>query len=200
MTGVVRRGSMVVDLMKTFVNFAISFKKECSDSFVATRTVEIVKDMMGSGFLKGMRPQSYYRYSRVPKIILRQASVFALVESLNRDNAGSTSLGISHLGEIGLYTETAEELTILNSTTRNFLASLSRAAPLYAAAFYSSAKTILRELRSAFIDHRTVPALEFVKFWNKLMCHMCISSSILLQMLFIRMRLHGYSQSKSKGA
>lgn len=56
---------MFLDPMETILNLAIAFEKGYKEEFVATRIVQIVKDMIGSGFLTEMSAQPYYRYIRV---------------------------------------------------------------------------------------------------------------------------------------
>lgn len=72
MTGILHSDSTSMNLMKNTPNLAIAFEKERSEKFVATRIVDIVENMMGSGFLTGMNLQSYYRDVRVAKIMLRR--------------------------------------------------------------------------------------------------------------------------------
>lgn len=48
---IVRYDSMSVDLMKTILNLATSLQDEYTERFVATRILDIVKDMIGVGFL-----------------------------------------------------------------------------------------------------------------------------------------------------
>lgn len=49
--------------MKTILDLAIPFEKEeYREKLVASRTVDIMKDMIGFDVLKGMSVQSYYQY------------------------------------------------------------------------------------------------------------------------------------------
>lgn len=93
-TGILRCDSTFVNLMKTVMNFAVTFEKCYGEKFVATSTLDTVKDMIGSHFLKIMRSLSYYRYDRVAKKILKHESILALVESQHDDTAVSKRLGI----------------------------------------------------------------------------------------------------------
>lgn len=57
-TGIVLHGPTVLDLMKTTLNFDISFKEEYNKKFVATGIVEITKEVIGSDFSLELRSQS----------------------------------------------------------------------------------------------------------------------------------------------
>lgn len=114
MTRIVRCISMFVNLMKTILNLAIEFKKEYNETLVARSIVEIVKSMMSADFLTKTNTQSYYRYIRFARNILRYKSVNTLVKSRNGDDGGSKRLGISHLDYIGLYAEAKKALPVLN--------------------------------------------------------------------------------------
>lgn len=112
-TRIVHHDSKFVNFMKTILNITIAFEKEYSEKLVATGIVAIVKEMMASDFLTGMGAQSYYRFNRVFKMMMRHKVVLPLAESLNSDDDRSKSLSISHLDDIGLYTATTEKLPVL---------------------------------------------------------------------------------------
>lgn len=50
--------------------------------------MNIVKDMMGFKFMTRFSAQSYYRYIRVVKMMLRHETVLTLVRSVNADDTG----------------------------------------------------------------------------------------------------------------
>lgn len=101
-TGIVRRDSTLVDLLKTILKFAVTFEKDYNKIFVATRIVDIVKGMIDSAFPTGTSVQSYYIYMRVAKITLRHVRVLPWVKTLNTDDPGSNSIGISYSDDIRL--------------------------------------------------------------------------------------------------
>lgn len=113
--------SIFVGLMITFFNFAIAEEKKYDEKIFATGTVSIVKQMMGSQFLAGFSAHSYYRYILVSEMIFRFESILSLVGSWSAYIAGSKSLGISHLHDVGLYTATTKELLILFRASSNFV-------------------------------------------------------------------------------
>lgn len=57
---IVHRGTTVVDLLKTNLNFAVVFKKEYREKFIASRTLHMEKDIMGSVILRRMIAQFYH--------------------------------------------------------------------------------------------------------------------------------------------
>lgn len=57
---IVHRGSTFVGLIMTIVNFSIAIEEEYNKKFVATRSVYILKNLIGSDFLTGLRVWSYY--------------------------------------------------------------------------------------------------------------------------------------------
>lgn len=61
MTRIMRRDSMLLDLMKKNLNFAIAFRKTYSEKLVASRIVDIVKDVIGSNFPIKLSVQTYCR-------------------------------------------------------------------------------------------------------------------------------------------
>lgn len=65
-----RRDSTPVNHVNTILNFSNAFETEYNDKFVATRIIDIVRDMMSSGFPTELGDQSYYRYTWVAKIML----------------------------------------------------------------------------------------------------------------------------------
>lgn len=69
--GTGRGDSVFVILIKSILNLTVAFQKWYNDKFVAARVMEIVKDKMGSDFLKGMSAQSFHRYIRVAEMILK---------------------------------------------------------------------------------------------------------------------------------
>lgn len=48
--GIVRRDYLFVDFMKIMLNFAIAFDNEYKENFIIARTLDIVKDVIGSDF------------------------------------------------------------------------------------------------------------------------------------------------------
>lgn len=79
-TGIVRSDSTFMDLIKTIFNVSILFQKDYHEKLVATRTLDILTDMMGSDFLTGMSAQFYYRYIQVAKRILKLHSILSLLK------------------------------------------------------------------------------------------------------------------------
>lgn len=75
------------------------------------------------------------------KMFLRHESVLALVKSLNGDDAGSKRLGIFHFHDIGLYTVTIEELSILIRAKTSFVKNANGPAPFHTTTFYISTRT-----------------------------------------------------------
>lgn len=69
------------DLIKTILCLAIAFEKKYIEKFVTIRIVDILKVIVGLDFLTGMGIQSYYRYIRVTKMVLRLESVLDPEES-----------------------------------------------------------------------------------------------------------------------
>lgn len=76
-------------LMKAILSFAMTSVKEYSWKLVAARIVEVVKDVMSCNVLTEMSSKSRYRYIRMVGMILRLASVLAVVEVLHGHDAGS---------------------------------------------------------------------------------------------------------------
>lgn len=85
--GVVRRDSKFVGLVKTILNFALAFEEDENKKLGATRSVDILKDLIGPEFLKGMSSQSYYRHIWMASMILRYKGVLSLVRRLIADYA-----------------------------------------------------------------------------------------------------------------
>lgn len=123
---------------------------------------------MGSDFLTGMSSQSYYRCITVFKIMLRYNEVLDFLESPNADDARSKRLKISHLDEIGLYTTTMEEISVLSRAARNFMKNWIKPVSFLAHTFCTSTKIFLVELMAVSIDHRTNSTLEYVGFCTRL--------------------------------
>lgn len=78
--------------MKTILSFVITLEKEFNEKSAGISIMNIVKDMIGSNFLKEVSDQSYHRYIWVLKMTLRHGSVLTLVESLNAEDDGSKRL------------------------------------------------------------------------------------------------------------
>lgn len=53
-----RRDSILMDLMKTMMNFVIAFDKKYDDEFIPNRNADILKDMLGSDAHIAMSDQS----------------------------------------------------------------------------------------------------------------------------------------------
>lgn len=126
---------IIVDIVKTILQFSIPFKKICSKKFVSARTVDIVRDIMGSECLTGMLSWSYYRYIWVFKIILRYESVPSQVESLNSDDTGLKRLEIFHVAVILFYMATTKELSTLIRAARNLAKSPNKPDPINSPTF-----------------------------------------------------------------
>lgn len=123
-----------------------------------------MKDVAGFEFPTEMSAQSYYGYIRVAKMLLGCKNVLALVQSLNADDAGLKCLEISHLENIGLYTETTKKLLVFIIEAKNFRKIQNKPGPFHLVIIYTTAKVFRGELRVVFLGHRTDPASEFVEF------------------------------------
>lgn len=178
----VRYDSTFLDHMKTILNFSPIFKKKYDEKIFATGIVDKAKDMIAFDLLAEMSAQSYYRYFLVAKMMLTHEGFFALIESLNGDDAGSKSLDISHLHDIGLYTATTKEPLILISTASNFVKNPNTPAFFHVRTFYSSAKTFLGKLRTIFFNHLSDSASECFESLNKPTYHTRTTRIPLLQM------------------
>lgn len=77
LTKIVHRYCMFVDFMKRNLNFAISFEKTYMEKFVASRTLNVKKDVMVSDLLTGMNSKPCYKYIYVAKVILKQDAIIS---------------------------------------------------------------------------------------------------------------------------
>lgn len=128
-SGTRRYNPTFLGLMDTILNFAITFYKDCSESFVATRIMDIAKDIMRSDLLTGVSAQIYRRKIHVSSIILKQNGSFALVKSLNGENSGRKPPDISCFVDLGLCTATTYELLLLIRVADNFMDNPKKPAP-----------------------------------------------------------------------
>lgn len=101
-----RRETTIVGLRKRIPNLSREFGKEYRKKAITKHIVHLVKDLIGYDFQTGRSTQFYSLYSRVARLILRNKSVVALVESQIVDDTGSSRPGISHLQEMKLYPAT----------------------------------------------------------------------------------------------
>lgn len=99
-TEIVRHYTNFVDVMKTSMNFAISFEEEYNKKFVATANLDIMKELMRSDFLRARDAQLFHGYILFAKMLLSHEREFTPVEILTGDYELSTSLAISHLEDI----------------------------------------------------------------------------------------------------
>lgn len=130
---------------------------------------------------------------------------FALVESLNGDDAGLKNLGIYHLVDIGLYTVTTENLPILIRAARNLVKNKpNKRASFNAPTIYINAKTFLGGGSEGFVSHSSYRlcfgALEIVVFLNSLISRTHTKSISMWQMFSNCMRLYRYDPTDRKRA
>lgn len=87
-TGIVSHESFFVSVMNLILIVAIAFEYEYNKKFIATRTADIVKDIMSSDLWTVVITLFYNWYITVAKVILSHESVFTLAESLNSHAGG----------------------------------------------------------------------------------------------------------------
>lgn len=156
--------------------------------------------MLSSNFLTGISVQSYYHYISGTNLMLGHESVRTLVKSLNGDDTGSKSLGISHLNDIALYTVTTEQLSILVRATSNCGKESNKPPAFLAPIFYTRGKMFLAELRATFLYQRTDSALDFAEVLSTPMFHTLTTSIPLLRMFLNSIHLHSYDPRRRKEA
>lgn len=198
-TGVVHRESMFVVLMKKILNFASVFEKKHNKTLLSTHIVYIVKNMMRSEILTETSTWSSYQCYLVAKIMLDHSSVLPHVKSLNTEDAGSKSMSISTMDDIGVHTATMEELPIITRVTSNFANNQNRPYLFHAPVFYSSTKIFLKEQGAMFVDHRTDLASLF-DLLSTPITHTPTTGIFLLHIFFSCMGLYFYDQKNRNGA
>lgn len=78
----------VYGLHRILLNSGISLEKHYNGKIFEFRIIDIVEVMAGFDPLRGIKVQSYYKYSELAMMILKHKGTLPLLESLNRDDAG----------------------------------------------------------------------------------------------------------------
>lgn len=120
------------------------------------------------------------------------------MESVNDEDAEAKRLGISNVNDIGLYTATPEELSILIRVVSSFVRNPNKPAPFLAPTINTNTKIFLEKLRAVFVHHCTDSALEFVEFFNTPTSHTCMTGILLFHLFFSGMLLRSYDPKDKK--
>lgn len=189
-----------VSLMKTIVSFGVWFRKKSKEHFVATWNFIIMKDVTHSDFLAGVSDLFYYQYLPKAKLFLRCKGVLAFVKRLNGDDGVSKSLGISHLSEVGLISESTEGLPVLSSAASTLLKDQSDLALFHESKVFTWAKMFMGELGAVFVDHGTDFSHEIIEVLETAMFPTHTTNVHLFEMLLSYMRLHSFDRTDRKRA
>lgn len=92
------RDSSFVAIVRSIKNFSATFEREHGVSFPAARIVDIVEEMVSFNFLTGNGNQIYQRYILLANFVLQRPDMINNFEKIDEEEAGSRTLGISHLG------------------------------------------------------------------------------------------------------
>lgn len=101
--------SLLVPVVMSIISFSAEFKKYHGVSFLAARTVNIVKDMPSSNFLFHNSLQTYQLYIREVKLLLQFPNILNSIEKIHGVETGSRTPGTWHLHSETLFLSRTEE-------------------------------------------------------------------------------------------
>lgn len=90
-------------MVNSEMNFSTAIEKGYAMSFLATRMMANLEDMISSEFLSGSSPQTYRHYIKMAKFLLQRPNILNFIEVMNGEEVSSRTVKISLLDESTLF-------------------------------------------------------------------------------------------------
>lgn len=120
-TAIVRLQEKFSDFIKSLLSYIRPFKENHGMCIVAMLVIDIVVDIISSGFLAANSRATYVRYIRVGKIMIKPKEVLPLIMNLDGNAPVVKTLGITHIDYTSRYISSEEKVILMYQAIEKFI-------------------------------------------------------------------------------